>query len=274
MNRTSRIIHHVSLARRQRERAFSIAEFILAAFVISMTLVVTLSVSSVALRATDKNTTTDSLSGTSRLAMDESLLHLRGANQVVASQSVNGTTYTTSASQIVLAEPGYDPATTKFYLDNVTDYTVIRYDANTKTIIETIAPGTGSVRPSRQNYVLARNVSSCTFTYRVRDYFNSSSTGNIKFTLSASATATPTCYVNGTQTSYSFNSSNGTAQVQINTKNSDVQFVYTINPTSVSATMASVCEVAVVFQFATTDSRQITRSTTLQGAARLRNLRK
>jgi hypothetical protein len=239
-----------------------------------LTLIAALSVSSLSLRAADKNYTETGQTGGSRQAMDETLYQLRGANQVVRSQSVNGTTTTTGVSQVVLAAPGYDPAIAKFYLDNITDYVTLRYDATTKQLLETIVPGTGSVRPTRTNYVLARNVAGCTFTYRVRDYFVSSSTGNTRFTLNATPLSAPKAYVNGVATTGSYNSSNGTYQVNLNSSKSDVQFVYEISPTSGSNAMALVGEVDVVLQFSDKDSRQMTRTMTLQGAARLRNSRK
>jgi hypothetical protein len=264
----------LSRHRAPRVRGFSIVEFTVAGFVMLLTLLAALSVSSVSLRAADKNYTEVGQTGGSRQAMDETLYQLRGANEVRSSQVVNGTTTTTGASQVVLAAPGYDPAVARFYLDNVTDYVSLRYDATNKRLLETIVPGTGSVRPVRTNYVLARNVVGCTFTYRVRDYFVSNATGNTRFTLNAKPLSTPRVYVNGVATNGSYNSSNGTYQVNLSSTKSDVQFVYEISPTSGRSAMLLVGEVDVVLQLADKDSRQVTRTMTLQGAARLRNSRK
>jgi hypothetical protein len=249
-------------------------EMVTATAVATAVLFTGLSVSSMALRAADKNGTENGLSGDSRLAMDETLYQLRGCSQVLASHVLNGETHTTSASEVVLMSPGYNPASPKIFLGSVTDYIAIQYDATSKRLIETIIPGPGSVRPARNKQVIARNVKSCTFTYRVRDIFTSGSSGSTKFTLNATPLSTPVLYVNGVLTSYTYNSSNNSATVSLSGKSNDVQFVYDITPSSGTDALARVCEVNAIFQLSTTDGRQITRTATLHGAARLRNVRK
>jgi hypothetical protein len=244
-----------------------------AIFVMSLVLLIALSISSVAMQSADKNNTETGMTGSSRLAMDEALYQIRGAKQVLAASPITGLSGTTGASQIVLAAPGYNPAVTSFYLDNITDYVVLRYDTTSKKLFQSLVPGTGSVRPLRTNYVLASNVSSCAFSYRVRDYFTSGAKNNAQFTLKAVPLSRPVMYVNGVQTD-SFNISGQTVTISLTSKSNDIQFVYSINPATAGTTLEFVGEVEIALNLLAKDSRQADRTLTLQGAARLRNNRK
>ncbi|MES2461532.1 MAG: hypothetical protein V4671_13190, partial [Armatimonadota bacterium] len=221
-----------------------------------------------------KNDTETGLTGSSRLALDETLYQIRGAKQVLPSYL---SSTLSGANKIVLAAPGYNPSSSTFYLDGVTDYIIIWHESG--KLLQTLVPGTGSVRPQRTKYVLASNVKSCAFSYRVRDYFTSGSKNNATFVLNGypSSASTPLLYVNGVLKDFSFSSSTRTATVSLSEKSNDLQFVYDIDPTNVTNAVVSmpvVGEVGVTLQMEAKDNRQVTRNMTLHGAARLRNLRK
>ncbi len=261
----------------RRLRAFTLVEAMVAITVMSLVLFTALTISSATLKTAGKNDTETGLTGSSRLALDETLYQIRGAKQVLPSQTLSSVTRSSGSNQIVLAAPGYNPSSSTFYLDGVTDYISIRYE-NGK-LLQTLVPGTGSVRPQRTNYVLASNVKSCTFTYRVRDYFTSGAKSNASFVLNAypSSASTPLLYVNGVLKDFSFASSTRTATVTLTAKSNDLQFVYDIDPTNATNAVVSmpvVGEVGVSLQMEAKDNSQVARKTTLHGAARLRNLRK
>jgi uncharacterized beta-barrel protein YwiB (DUF1934 family) len=108
----------------------------------------------------------------------------------------------------------------------------------------------------------------------VRDYFTSGVKNNAQFTLKAVPLSTPIMFVNGVQTTGSYNSSTKTMTVNLTSKSNDVQFVYSIDPATAGTAMEFVGEVEIALKLLAKDSRQANRTMTLQGAARLRNLRK
>jgi hypothetical protein len=204
-----------------------------------------------------------------RLAMDEMTFELRGANQVLAAQTLNGVTFTTGGSTLVFSAPGYDPATAAVFLGGVTDYVAFQHDAAARTLSETLVKGAGSVRPDRNQKVIARSVESAVFTYRVRDQFTAKTTGLGTFTLSATPQTTPVVYINGSASSCTLVGK--VATVTIPSKNADVKYFYTDTPCA--DTLPSVTEVDLTMTLQANDSRNITRTLTLSGGARLRNLR-
>jgi hypothetical protein len=201
--------------------------------------------------------------------MDEILYQLRGSGLIVASQTLGGTAYTTGNSTVTGVAPGYDPAAPTVILSGVQDAIAFKYDSQAQTVSETVVPGVGSVRPSRSQHVIARNVQSLTYTYRVRDQFTSNAAGSVSFPLSASPQSTPTAYVNGSASTCTV--SGTTATVTAPTAGADIQFVYPVTPTS--TTLPFVSEVDVTMNFQALDSRQIARTMAIQGGARLRNQR-
>jgi prepilin-type N-terminal cleavage/methylation domain-containing protein len=258
---------------RPSRRGFSVVELLVVFTIVSVLMTACLSVTSLSLRAADKTATENGLSGSGRMALDETLFQLRGADQVIAAATLDGAARATGATGVVLASPGYDPANPAFYLGGVRDYAALRYDPARRVLLETLVPGSGSVRPFRSDYVLARNVAACTFTYRARDQFSATATGNVNFTLAATPTATPAAYVNGAPTTCVWNSGSRVATVYAPTRNSDVQFVYPVNPAAGADTLGRVGEVEITLQLLEPDGRRISRDVTVTGAARLRNWR-
>jgi len=146
-------------------------------------------------------------------------------------------------------------------------------------LVESIQPGSGSVRPARNEKTLARDVAGVTFRYRVRDWFEVSRGGGTTFTLSAPPVGTPTAFVNGVQTRCV---ASGTSYriVPPTTRSEDafragdeVQFLYEVSPTAGSAVLSKVTQIDVIVRTLKKDARRIDRELTLQGSARLRNQR-
>lgn len=265
---------------RSRSRQFShqagmtLTEVAVAASLFALVLTTAISVYAVAARAGDRHKYEMTLVGGARSAMDEALSLVRASGSVYGQQIISSTNYSSSSTQVVLSAPGYNPATAAYFLDSVSDYIILSYDSTNQQIVETLIPGTGSVRPSRQNMVLVRNVTSCSFSYAVREYFTSSQGNNVKFSLGAQPNATPRVYVNGVLTSANFSQNNTTVSLNLTQKSNDIQVVYYVTPTTSNTTMALVGEIEVTLQLTTTDSRRLTVSNTINGAARLRNARK
>jgi prepilin-type N-terminal cleavage/methylation domain-containing protein len=266
--------HNPKTSARRRQRGLTLVEVAMATSILGLILTTTLSVYAVAARSGDRNQRETGLVGGARAAMDEVLFALRAAGQVHGQQSVGGVTYSASATQVVLSAPAYNPANAAYFLDGVSDYAILRYDAGNQQLVQTLVPGTGSARPARQNMVLARNVTACSFRYVVREYFSSANNNNARFNLSAQPLATPTVYVNGVARSVSYNANNASINTSLTEKRNDIQVVYAVSPTTNNTTMALVGEVEVSLDLTTTDSRRLTVSNTLVGAARLRNARK
>jgi Tfp pilus assembly protein PilV len=258
-------------ARRRAQRGLSLFEVMITTVVLSwiFTAVVTLALSTS--RATDRHRTEADLSNHARLAVDEMLSQLRASDRVLVSQSIGGATYSTGSSNIVFSAPGYDPTTTAVILPGVTDY--IAYTYAEGTLRETIAPGAGSVRPARTNFIIAKKVTGVTYTYRMRDQFICSSSTSYTLNAAADPVASLKAYVNGIARTCTYNAD--TRQATVTSSNGDdVQFIYAVSPTANSgAWLQFVTEVDVAITLNGVDGRQITRTITVPGGARLRNRR-
>jgi len=219
----------------------------------------------------DRCRTLTSLQTRGGTSADEMFYQLRGCSAVLASQSLNSVTYSTSASSVVFGAPGLSiDANGNADILSVTDYFAYAYSSDNKKLYETLVPGTGSYRKARTNYTLASNVSGVTFTYKVRDQFTATATGSVSQTLKQTATGTPTAYVNGVQGTCTYSS--GTVTVSGVTKGDDIEVIYPISPTNTSA-LASVTQVDATVTLAQAIDNRGTRTVTLNGTSRLRNVR-
>jgi hypothetical protein len=264
-----------SNARAQRRRAqagASLLETLFTVFIGTLILGGTVACMVGAASSADRAQTFGGLQTQGRKATDELLYELRGASAVLASQTLAATAYTTSASTIVFSGPGLtlDASSNPDVLSAITDYYAFSYDSNGTTLYETIVPGTGSVRPTRTRMVMAKNVSAFSLTYKVRDQYKATSTGSYSHALLYAATATPTAYVNGAMTTCTL--SGQTATISSVTSGADVEFVYPVSPTNTSA-LASVTQVDATITMQQVSGKAITRTITLNGTARLRNVR-
>jgi type II secretory pathway pseudopilin PulG len=259
----------MSRRRRRAMGGLTIIEMLVTTFVFSLAMAGVLALISAASIAFDKGRTETDQGNDARLAMDEMLCQLRASGLIVASQTLGGTTFTTGSAVVTGVAPAYDPATTNVILSGVSDAIAFKYDSQAQTVSETIVAGTGSVRPNRSQRVIARNVQSLACTYRVRDQFTATASGNVNLTLSAAPQATPAVYVNGAAGTCTV--SGTTATVNSPAAGADIQLVYPVTPTS--ATLPFVSEVDVTMNFQALDSRRIARTMTIQGGARLRNQR-
>jgi hypothetical protein len=217
-----------------------------------------------------------SLSVRSRTALDEVLREMRAGRQVHASRTIGGTLYTTGASAVILEAPGYDTTTTPILLPGIYDLILFRHDAARGALTETIVRDTGSTRPVRTEYVLARNVRSVEFLYRVRDTFTATS-GQGAFVLNAAADTTQpiSAYLNGTPVPCTYAPKTRTATLsQSPAGGADVQFVYTVSPAADGGQwLARVNPIEVRLTAEQADGRNVARQIILTGNARLRNRR-
>jgi len=91
----------------------------------------------------------------------------RGATTVLASQTINGTLYTSDTDTLVLQVPAIDASDA--ILDGLYDLIAIYRDGTDPTLVKTdIEPATGSVRLSGQKTITANN-ESLTFRYNAAD---------------------------------------------------------------------------------------------------------
>jgi len=271
MNKSSRC-----RARRGRraQHGATLVEALVTAFIGTLILTGTAACMIAASSTADRVQTLGGLQMKAQRATDEMLYQLRGGSQVLTSQTLAGTSYTTSANDIVISSPGLSTDYNGFpdILTAVTDYFAYDYDADQKKLYETIVPGTGSNRPARTRMVLAKEVTAVTFTYRVREQVRNLSSGSYSKVLAYTATATPTAYVNGAKQTCSYNTSTRTATISSVPLGADVEFVYPVSPSDTSA-LAKVTQVDATVTLAETSGRSVTRTVTLSGTARLRNMR-
>jgi hypothetical protein len=223
----------------------------------------------------DRCRTLTSLQTRGGTGADEMLYQMRGCSTVLSGSSAapSGTfssTYTTSTTGIVFGAPGLSvDSSGNADILSVTDYFAYTYSGDAKKLYETIVPGTGSYRKARTNYTLASNVSGVTFTYKVRDQVTATATTVTK-ALSQTATGTPTAYANGVQKTCTLSSN--TATVSGVSIGDDIELVYPVSSSNTSA-LASVTQVDATISLAQAIDNRGTRTVTLNGTSRLRNVR-
>ncbi|MFM7320420.1 MAG: type II secretion system protein J, partial [Armatimonadota bacterium] len=245
---------------KRRSGAFSLIELMVALTITTLLLMSTLSIITATARGLSRTQSTASMAGQARQGLEMVLYQVRGAERAEASQAISGTTFTTSATSIVLRAPAYDPATNALVIDNQWDIIAVRYDSAKRQLLQTVVPATGSKRPAGTNRVIARNVDSVDIAYTVRDVYSYKSGTTATFTLNAVPTATPVCTVNGTTRAATWNGGTG---VSIAAPSSDatVQFLYRVNPASVGGTgIQAVSGVEVVLRAAETDNNGVRRT--------------
>lgn len=260
---------------RRRNRAclgVSSAEMMTGLFLTTTILAGVSTVSLVTARAAEDTKISATLSTTQQTAADEILYQLRAGSEVVTSSQINGITYTTGANSIVFKASAYNASTGGSILTGQNDVIVFSYDSQAKALRETTVPAIGSLRGTRNRFKLAKNVTGVTFSYLARDQFTAMTSGTTTYTLNTRATATPTVYVNGEVGTCTYNSTTRVATVTNTPLGADIQFQYTVDPSSSDA-LLRVSQVNVSVTVAATNNRQSTQTITLSGAARLRNCR-
>lgn len=255
------------------QRGSTLIEMMMTVFVIALVTSAILGLTSTANRTADRRVREESMGGFARASLDEMLKELRAADQIFVSRTIAGTNYATTASNLVLEAPGFDPASTQGILPGIYDVVAFTFDATARTLSETTFVDTGSRRPARSNFVIARNVQSVAYTYRVREQFVSK--GVASFVMSTPTASTPVAYVDGRLAAGSYVASTRTFTLSSTpASGKDVQFLYAINPTANSgAGLAFVNSVDVTLVLSEMDGRRITRTVTMSGNARLRNQR-
>lgn len=255
------------------QRGMSLMEILISFTIASIIFSGLLSVISAVTRTESRNRTAGRLTDAGRGTLDEILYHLRSSDAVLASTNLNATTYTTSNKDIAFTVPAYNPSQTNIFLNGVTDTVAFTHNTADKTVRQTVVRGTGSARPNRANFILAKNVQSLTFTYRVREQYISK--GLVTYTLAVPSQTIPVAFVNGARvvTSYSALMKQVTFAV-IPPIGADVQIMYTVNPnTNSGAYLANVTTVEVGMTLSQVDATQKTQLVTISGSARLRNRR-
>ena len=267
--------------RRRQRRGMSLIELMAALLVMGLVTTAVLGLTLTSGRAVDRRTREGSMGAWARSSLDEMLCELRAAREISASETSGGTNFTsTAASGIVLRAPSYNAASPQGILDGFDDLVSFRYDAATRTLRETtVRDRADSDRPVRTNFIVAQNVQSVAFQYRVRDQFDGNGSNLYVLRANASITAsTPlTAYVNGVETPlliYVAGTKTATLErATPPTKNDDVQFQYTISPGAVAGDFAVVNGVDVTLALQEIDGTNVARTITLAGNARLRNRR-
>ncbi|HVK03522.1 MAG TPA: hypothetical protein VM490_08610 [Armatimonadaceae bacterium] len=258
---------------RSRRTASSLTEALVFAAVLGLLMTGVLALVSFAATTGTKTMTMDDLGDDARLAVDEVVYQVRSGDLILPSRTLGTLSYQTNGSSIVLRTPGYDPATTAVFTGN-SDFVALRFDQNTRMLTQTIQKSTGSARPTRTEKVLARNVASTIFTYRVRDQFTPTESGLHTLTLSRVPLSAPKVFINGVPAASTFSGMAQSVTVTTPYRGSDVQVTYAVSPTANSgAALNSVTEVDVTIRLTDRDQRNIERVQTLQGGARLRNRR-
>jgi hypothetical protein len=268
-------VKHAARTRRRRrgQAGISLIEALVTAFIGTLVLTGTVTCMVGVASSADRAQTYGVLQARSQKASDELLYELRGASQVLASRTINGVTYTTGASSVVFSAPGLSISSgTPDILTSVTDYFAFAYSPDTKILYQSISPGTGSVRPTRTAMALAKKVNSVAFTYQVREQFTASTAGTFSKVLTYTATGTPMAYVDGQNRTCTYTSGTNTASVSSVTLGQDVEFVYPVSPTNTAA-LAKVSRIDATITTSDVSGANKTRTVTLSGTARLRNVR-
>jgi hypothetical protein len=256
-----------------------------ASLIITMLVTGVLALTGTVSRHSDRGDTESGMADDGRRSMDEVLLQLRGARVVLAGGAVAGNTYTTSATAVVVEAPAYHPDASGVFLNGVSDRLAFRFapaeGGRPGRLVESIQPGSrGSVRPTRSEKTLAKDVTDVTFRFRVRDRFEVPRDGSTTFLLSATALDTPAAFVNGVQTRCEGSGSSfkvvlpgGTRPQDAFRAGDDVQFLYEVSPDAGPAVLSRVTQIDVIVRTRKKDGRRIDRDLAFQGSARLRNQR-
>lgn len=256
-----------------RSRGAAVSELISTFFVTALIMALAANLLTLVNKTAARQRTEAPLSAAAALSINEVTAQLRGGDQVMASQTLNGTTYTTSTSSLVVRAPSFNPATAAVKLSGINDYLVFSYDSSTKQLTETVVPGVGSVRTARTGMVLGKNVTNVSFAYRARDQYKTLLPGIYTPPapgLSGTPTAAPTAVVNGVITPCTFSALSPRFPTVMAPAGADVEFMYSINP-AVSADLACVSEINAAFTLSNTDATGVTRTVIMPGAVRLRN---
>jgi hypothetical protein len=270
--------------RRTHLAGFTAIEMLVTAVVLGLTLSGVLAMAGSVSVSSDRHGVDARLGDGARRGMDEMLQHLRGGGLILNGQSVGGRTFSSTASEVVFRAPALNPAdptveANKPFAAGAYDYVGFYLDPAVKggTLYESVQANAVSSRTTRTKLALATGVSAMKLTYRVRERFGVASaaiplppaTGAVVCTLIAAPTAAPTAYVNGVVKPCTVVGSLATVSAS---RGDDVQFIYPVDPT-VSANRPLISEVDVALTMTGKDSRLKTRTLTLQGGARLRNVR-
>ncbi len=186
---------------------------------------------------------------------------LRNAHQIVASYG----SYSTSSSTVVISVPS---STTGGVVAGSYDTIIYRRD-DLNRLLRSVYPSNVSSRAAELNRVIAKSVTSLSFTYNAHDFKIGDGTTKV-FTLTGSWYSTPTCRVNGAFTtglSYNANTKSATFGFAPSLGNA-VEFIYVVDP-SVSASLPSVTEVSFALQANSTSAEGTI--TNVNGSGRLRN---
>jgi hypothetical protein len=210
--------------------------------------------------------------GSARASMDDLLLYLRGADKVLPSLTVSNTTYTTDGVDLVFQAPAYNPTTAGVIISGIYDKIVFDYNPTKREIRETIVPGTGSIRPSRQGFLVAKNVAGVTYTFSVRQQFTATMSGSNIFTLDATPIAKPVVVVNGVAKTCTYDATSKRVTVDAGVTGADVQVLYAILPSD-TVGLPLVSQINLEVTVETKDGLRQVRQVTMPGGARLRNRR-
>lgn len=228
--------------------------------------------------AADKTFTADTLTRAGRAGLDEILYQTRGASAVLGQTTLNASAVRSSSSTLVLESPSYDVDTSDFRIAGQYDTIVFAYDSPSHTVQETIVRGNGTDRPSRTDFVIARNVAHFNISYRVRDTFTAPASGSTTaYTLSQTPTtgAPLTILVDGVPATGTLSGAAVTLAGAAPGAGANVQISYPVTPTSGGANPAAGASgVTVTMEMSTAGGkRSSTQSWAIEGSARLRNLR-
>lgn len=275
---------------KRSRNAFTMVELMVGLSITTMLLMSTMSIITATAKGLARTQSSASMAGQARQGMEMVLYQVRGAESTLASQSINGTTWTTGPTSVVMRAPAYDPATTGLILDGKWDTIAVRYDSAKRQLLQSVVPATGSKRPAGSNRVIAKNIESVDIAYTVRDSFNyqaPAQASSATFTLSNTPVGTPVCTVNGVAKPVTVNNSGGsnncgngstspnTVTISAPGTNANVQFLYRVDPaTCGSSGLQSVSGVEIVLKASEVDNNGVRRTSSLTGEARMRNNRR
>lgn len=228
--------------------------------------------------ATDKTFAADTLTRAGRSGLDEVLYQTRNASVILGEATVNGTALRTSATTLILRAPSFDATASDFRISGQTDTIVFRFDSGAKALKETIVKGAGTSRPSRTNFVIARNVTSFNVRYQVRDSFTAPASGSTtSYTLTQTPTSgsTPTVLIDGVPTSATTSGATLTITGSAPPAGANVQVFYPVTPTASGANpVVSAVGITVTLEMSAAGGKRTSQQTwAIDGTARLRNLR-
>lgn len=265
--------------RRRGCRGLTLPEVMISTFIMFVVSAAVIQLTMTGNAAVARQSREKGLEGHARSALDEMLREVRAADQIFISRGINGVTYMTDSQNLVFEAPGFNPGSTMGILPGIYDVVALRYNAQNRTLTETTFVDTGSQRPRRSQTVLARNVESVTYTYRVRDLFTGNGAQTI-FPLNARSTGTPRVYINGQRVTTGFSYSNGTIPGKVTFSvapalDADVQFLYEVDPTHDSGKWLAYVngvDVAIIMS-QVSGGRRLGNPVKLSGNARMRNQR-